>query len=149
LPLYAVRPLESLVAAQNASRRFAMLLVGLFGAAALLLAALGIYGVVAHSVSQQRREIGIRLALGAARAAVVRMVLLDGLRLTLIGVAIGVAGALTLTRLLSGLLFGVSAFDPLTFTAIALLLAGVALAACWLPARRAASVDPLVALRVE
>jgi predicted permease len=149
LPLYAVRPLESLIERQNASRRFAMLLVGLFGVSALLLAALGIYGVVAHAVSQQRREIGIRLALGAARATVVRMVLLDGLRLTLAGVAIGIAGALALMRLLSGLLFGVSAFDPATFAAIAVLLSAVALAACWVPARRAASVDPLVALRTD
>ena len=133
LPLYAVRPLESLIERQNASRRFAMLLVGLFGLSALLLAALGIYGVVAHAVSQQRREIGIRLALGAARATVVRMVLLDGLRLTLARVAIGIAGALALTRLLSGLLFGVSAFDPATFAAIAILLSTVALAACWVP----------------
>ena len=149
LPLYAVRPLESLIERQNASRRFAMLLVGLFGVSALFLAALGIYGVVAHAVSQQRREIGIRLALGAARATVVRMVLVDGLRLTLAGVAIGIAGALALTRLLSGLLFGVSAFDPATFAAIAVLLSAVALAACWVPARRAASVDPLVALRSD
>jgi putative ABC transport system permease protein len=140
---------EAYLGRQIEAPRSYMLFLGTFGAVATLLAALGIYGVVAHAVSQQRREIGIRLALGAARATVVRMVLLDGLRLTLAGVAIGIAGALALTRLLSGLLFGVSAFDPATFAAIAILLSAVALAACWVPARRAASVDPLVALRAD
>jgi predicted permease len=149
LPVYAVRPFNEVLAASNATRRFVMLLVGLFGLAALLLAALGIYGVIAYAVSQQRREIGIRIALGARPSSVVRMVLADGLRLTLIGVGIGVVGALATTRLLAGLLFGVGASDPMTFAAIVAVLALVALAACWLPARRAASVDPLIALRSE
>ena len=123
--------------------------MGLFGVAALLLAALGIYGVIAYAVSQQQREIGIRIALGARPSAVVRMVLADGLRLTLVGVGCGVAGALATTRLLAGLLFGVGANDPVTFGGIIVVLALVALAACWLPARRAARVSPLVALRSE
>jgi ABC-type antimicrobial peptide transport system permease subunit len=149
LPLYAVRPIENLLAAKTASRVFAMRLVGLFGAAALLLASLGIYGVIAYAVSQQRRELGIRIALGAAPSTVVRMVLVDGLRLALVGIALGTVGALATSRLLSGLLFGVGASDPSTFVAIALLLVAVALLACWLPARRAAAVDPIDALRAE
>ncbi|HEX5635237.1 MAG TPA: FtsX-like permease family protein, partial [Gemmatimonadales bacterium] len=149
LPVYAVRPFDEVLAAANATRRFVMLLVGLFGLTALLLAALGIYGVIAYAVSQQQREIGIRIALGARPGSVVRMVLADGLRLTLVGVAVGLAGALATTRLLSGLLFGVGASDPLTFGAIVAVLAVVALAACWIPARRAAAVNPLVALRSE
>ncbi|HEX2311871.1 MAG TPA: ABC transporter permease, partial [Vicinamibacterales bacterium] len=147
LPVYAVRPLESIVANASASRRFAMVLVGLFGVAALVLAALGIYGVIAYAVNQQRQELGIRLALGAPPTALRRRVLLEGLRLTAIGLAIGVIGAITCTRVLSGLLFGVGPNDPMTFAAIVALLLTVAVGACWIPARRAASVDPVVALR--
>ena len=149
LPLYAVRPIENLLATKTASRVFAMRLVGMFGVAALLLASLGIYGVIAYAVSQQRRELGIRLALGAAPSAVVRMVLGDGLRLTLIGISIGTVGALAATRALSGLLYGIDPHDPATFFAIALVLVAVALAACWVPARRAARVDPIEALRAD
>jgi len=149
LPVYAVRRFDDVLAAANATRRFVMLLVGMFGASALLLAALGIYGVIAYGVSQQIREIGIRVALGAKPSAVVGMVLADGLRLTLAGVALGVVGALATTRLLGGLLFGVDARDPLTYGVIVATLALVAVAACWLPARRASRVDPLVALRSE
>jgi predicted permease len=149
LPVYAVKPIENLLAAKTASRTFAMRLVGFFGVAALLLATLGIYGVIAYAVSQQQRELGIRIALGARPATVVRMVLLDGVRLSVIGIALGTLGALATNRLLSGLLFGVGANDPGTFVAIALLLILVALAACWIPARRAASVDPIIALRSE
>ncbi len=115
LPVYAVRPFDEVLATSNATRRFVMLLVGLFGLAAMLLAALGIYGVIAYAVSQQQREIGIRIALGARPGSVVRMVLADGLRLTLVGVACGVVGALATTRVLAGLLFGVGASDPVTF----------------------------------
>ena len=105
--------------------------------------------MIAYAVSQQQRELGIRMALGAAPATVVRMVLVDGLRLTLAGIALGTLGALATSRLLSGLLFGVGAADPTTFAGIALLLVVVALAACWLPARRAAAVDPINALRAD
>jgi putative ABC transport system permease protein len=149
LPVYGVRAFDELLAARNATRRFVMMLVGAFGVAALLLAALGIYGVIAYAVSQQRRELGIRMALGARPSTVVRDVLLDGLRLTLVGVVLGVAGAFATTRLLGGLLVGVAASDPVTFAAIVVVLAAVALAACWIPARRAAAVDPLAALRSE
>jgi len=149
LPVYAIRAFDDVIAARNATRRFVMVLVGLFGVAALLLAALGIYGVIAYAVSQRRRELGIRIALGARPGEVVRLVLSDGLRLTLAGVAIGVVGALATSRLLAGLLVGVGSNDPMTFAAIVLVLVVVALAACWVPARRAARVDPLTALRTD
>jgi putative ABC transport system permease protein len=149
LPVYAVRPLESIVAAASASRRFAMVLVGLFGVVALVLAALGIYGVIAYAVNQQRRELGIRLALGAPPMALRRLVVLEGLRLTALGLGLGTVGAIACTRVLSGLLFGIGPNDPVTFAAIIALLAAVAVGACWIPARRAASVDPVMALRFE
>lgn len=116
---------------------------------ALALAAIGIYGVISYAVSTRTHEIGIRMALGAQRPAVIQMVISQGMRLTLIGVALGLALALALTRLLKTLLFGVSSTDPVTFLVAALLLAAVALMACYIPARRAANVDPMVALRHE
>jgi putative ABC transport system permease protein len=116
---------------------------------ALLLGAVGLYGVIAYSVSQRTREIGIRIALGAQQNNVMRLILGEGMLLILIGLTIGLAGSLALTRFLSSLLFGVTATDPITFGAVAILLAVVALAACYLPARRAMRVNPIVALRYE
>jgi putative ABC transport system permease protein len=125
------------------------MLASLFGTAAALLVCLGIYGLLAYSVAQRQREIGIRMALGAEKNDVLRMVVGQGIRLALIGVAIGIAGALALTRFLSSLLYGVTPTDPLTFIAVSVILIAVALAACYIPARRAAEVDPMVALRYE
>jgi putative ABC transport system permease protein len=140
---------DEALAKADSNRRFVTLLLGIFAAIALALAAVGVYGVLAHATAQRTQEIGIRMALGADRRTVLRMVLASGMKLTLGGLALGIAGAFALTHLLSGLLFGVSARDPLTFAAIPLLLALVALFASWIPARRAVRVEPLIALRGE
>jgi putative ABC transport system permease protein len=149
LPVYAVRSMNDAMASSVAQRRFAMRLLALFAAGALALSALGIYGVAAYAVSRRTREIGIRMALGAPPRAVLAMVLGQALRLTFAGVAIGLAGVLALTGALSALLYGVSPRDPATIAAITALLVLVSLAATWLPARRAARLDPTVALRSE
>jgi putative ABC transport system permease protein len=149
LPLANVATMEDLIDDSFKPQRFNALLMGLFAALALLLAVVGLYGVLSYTVAQRRHEIGIRMALGAQSHNIVFLVLKQGLRLTILGVAIGLAGAFGLTRLIERLLFGVSATDPLTFILIALLLTLVALLACWMPARRAARVDPLVALRTD
>ena len=141
--------MEEIIANSLNARQFSMVLLGVFAAAALGLAVVGIYGVVSYLVGERTNEIGIRVAMGADRSDVLRMVLGEGLKMTLTGVVIGFVAALGLTRLMASLLFGVSGTDPLTFICVALLLALVALAACYLPARRAARVDPMVALRYE
>ena len=131
------------------SRRFNLLLIGFFAGIALLLATAGVFGVISYSVSRRTREIGVRVALGARPRDVLGMILGQGMRTILIGIAIGTAGSLALTRGIRSLLFGVTATDPLTFIAVIFLLFGTALLACFIPARRATKVDPMVALRYE
>jgi putative ABC transport system permease protein len=149
LPLYEMKTMSDVVADSLVRPRFLSLLLGAFSAIALALAAVGIYGVMAYSVSQRTNEIGVRVALGASTRNVLSLVLGQGLKLTLIGVGVGLVGAFLLTRLMRTLLYEVSATDPGTFLAVVLLLAAVALLACWIPARRATKVDPMVALRYE
>jgi putative ABC transport system permease protein len=149
VPLTAIQTMRERAAEVTSRTRFIAVLLGLFAGLALLLAGIGIYGVMNYSVSARTREVGIRMALGAQRADVIRLVLNQGMRLVGIGVGIGLLASLALTRLMKGMLFGVTADDPSTFSAITLLLLGVAWVACWLPARRATKVDPLVALRCE
>jgi ABC-type antimicrobial peptide transport system permease subunit len=146
-----VQTMHEIIESSLASQRFAMMLLGSFAALALVLAGIGLYGVIAYVVGQRTNEIGIRMALGAQRGTVLRWVLWQGTQLALAGVAVGLLAAAALTRLLAklSLLFNVSATDPLTFAAVAGVLLLVATAACWIPARRAARVDPMVALRYE
>jgi len=149
LPVFAVRTMEEAMAATIAERRFAMQLLALFAAAALALSAVGIYGVIAYGVAQRTREIGIRMALGARPSDVRRMLLLEGARLAAVGVAVGFVGAMLLTHAMSALLYGVGPRDPLTLVSVPAMLAAVAMAACFFPARRASRVDPITALRSE
>ena len=149
LPVFGERTMTQIAAESVSRRRFTMQVVGLFGVLALLLAAVGIYGVISYSVTQRTREIGIRVALGASRTAILRWVLKQGLVLTMAGVVVGLVGALALTRLLRSLLFGVGPADIVTYGVLATVLTIVALIACYVPARRATKVDPLVALRYE
>jgi len=149
LPNSDFQTLGQLVDQAVSPRRFVTVLLGGFALLALILASLGIYGVISYSVNQRINEIGIRIALGAQTFAVLKLILGQGVKLALIGLGIGLAAAFALTRVISGLLFGVQAADPLTFAGIALLLTCVALLACYIPARRATKVDPMVALRYE
>ena len=148
-PLYKVKTMEQHLTDSVAERRFPMFILTAFAATALLLAALGLYGVMSYTVAGRTHEIGIRMALGAQNVDVLRLVIGQGMKLTAFGLALGLAAAFALTRLMQTLLFGVSATDPLTYAVIALLLIAVSLLACWIPARRAVKVDPLIALRSE
>jgi predicted permease len=149
LPMYYVRTMEQRVDESLARRRFSTLLLGIFASVALALATIGIYGVMAYLVNQGTRELGIRIALGASPRNILSLVVRQGMALALAGVTIGLAAAFLLTRLIRSLLFGVDAFDPFTFAGISLLLAIVTLLACYIPAQRAARIDPLISLRCE
>jgi putative ABC transport system permease protein len=151
-PVYDIHTMQEIMAEAITSRRFPMFLLGAFALLALLLAAVGIYGVITYMTTERVHEIGVRMALGADRRSILRMVVGGGLRVALIGVAIGLAAALILGRILSSfshLLYGVRPWDPLTLIAISLVLICATLLACYLPARRAAGVDPMIALRHE
>src|SRR5262249_55690496 len=145
--IFQVMTMEQSLADSYAPRRFQTWLFGIFAAAALALAAVGVYGVISYSVSRRTHEIGIRMALGARGGDLLLLVVRQGMTLALVGVAIGLAAAYALTRRMESLLFGVRPTDPLTFGVIALLLIGVAVVACWFPARRATKVDLMIALR--
>jgi len=141
--------MDGLITLSTSQRRFALVIIESFAIAALVLAAVGIYGVLSGSVSERTREIGVRSALGATRRSIVSLVVRQGLTLVLLGIAIGVGGAMAATRGLASLMFDVSRLDPVTYFAVGTLLVSVSLLACWLPAWRAARVDPVITLRAE
>jgi putative ABC transport system permease protein len=147
LPVFRAESLSQSVSASLAERRFSMEMVALFALTALLLAALGIYGVISYIVNERTHEIGIQLALGAQRGKIMQMVVREGLSLAIAGAAVGLVGALIVSHLMTGLLYGVRPTDPLTFIGVTTLLTAVAVSACYLPARRAVRIDPIVALR--
>ena len=147
--VYETQTMDKIISDSLAARRFSMIMLGIFSALALVLSCVGIYGVISYLAGQRTHEIGIRIALGAQRNDVLRLILGHGTKMAFTGVAVGIAASLALTRLMAKLLFGVSAYDPLTFLAVACLLIFVALTATYIPARRAMRVDPTVALRYE
>jgi ABC-type antimicrobial peptide transport system permease subunit len=149
IPVFSVQTMSERIDSQIGADRMIAVLLSVFGGGALVLAAIGIYGVMGYTVAQRTREIGIRIALGAERPDILRMIIGQGISLIAIGAGVGLVLALAATRLLGSLLFGVSATDPLVFLGVLLVLVGVALLACYLPARRATKVDPLIALRSE
>ncbi len=149
LPAFAMTPLADVVSESIAQRRFSMLLIGVFGAIALVLAAVGLYGVVSYSVSQRTQEIGLRMAIGADRRDVLRLIVGGGMKLAVIGVVIGVAGALALSKVIATMLFELTPMDLVSYSGTVTVLLAVAMVACYVPARRAMRVDPIIALRAE
>ena len=149
VPLGNPRTMNDIIARSLLQKKFTMLLLSIFAGAALLLAAIGLYGVISYSVAQRTRELGIRIALGAQRSDVLRLILRQGMTLVAVGVLFGVVASVGLTRLMATLLYGISATDPVTYLALSVALVFVAFIACWLPARRASAVDPIVALHAE
>jgi predicted permease len=147
--VYGEQTMDEIISDSISDRKFSMVLLGTFAALALLLSSIGIYGVISYLIGERTHEIGIRMALGAQRKDVLTLVLGEGMKLVLVGAAIGIAAALGLSRLMAGMLYGVSATDPLTFAAVPIVLLGVAMLACYIPARRAMRVDPMTALRYE
>jgi putative ABC transport system permease protein len=149
VPVTDIQAMDDVIAGANARPRFTLVLLATFAAVALVLAAVGIYGVISYAVSRRTHEIGVRVALGASPATVVRLIIAQGMRVVTVGVAIGLAGALVASRLMTTLVYGVRVTDPLTYAGVAALLVVVALVASYLPARRATRIDPLVAMRAE
>jgi putative ABC transport system permease protein len=149
VPVHSISSMDQIIARSMADRRFSLDLLGVFAAAALLLAAIGIYGVMSYSFSQRTHEVGIRIALGAQRVDILRMALAEGMRIVLIGLAAGLIGAAIMTRFFQAMLFDVRPIDPTTYICVSAVLASIALLACYIPAQRATRVDPLVALREE
>jgi predicted permease len=147
--MYDAETMDSILSDSLAARRFLMILLGIFAGLSVVMSCVGIYGVVSYAARQRTHEIGIRMALGARRSDLLRMVLGEGIQLALVGVAVGTAGALALTRFLSSMLFGITPTDPLTFVSVSLLLIAAAVLSCYIPARRATKVDPTIALRHE
>jgi len=147
--VHSISSMDQIIARSVADRRFALQLLGVFAAAALLLAAIGIYGVMSYSFSQRTHEVGIRIAVGAQRLDILRMTLGEGLRIVVIGLASGLVGAAIMTRFFQSMLFDVGPADPITYLSVSVILAGVAFFACYIPAKRATRVDPLIALREE
>jgi ABC-type antimicrobial peptide transport system permease subunit len=147
--IYGAQTMEEIMSQSLSTQRFSMILLAVFAALALILSSVGIYGVISYLVGQRTHEIGVRIALGARRWDVLNLILSQGAKLTLLGIVIGVAASLGLTKLMTRMLYGVSASDPLTFISVVILLSLVALAACFIPTRRAMRVDPMVALRCE
>ena len=149
VPVHSISSMDQIIARSVADRRFALQLLGVFAAAALLLAAIGIYGVMSYSFSQRTHEVGIRIAVGAQRLDILRMTLGEGLRIVVIGLASGLVAAAIMTRFFQSMLFDVGPADPITYLSVSVILAGVAFFACYIPAKRATRVDPLIALRED
>jgi ABC-type antimicrobial peptide transport system permease subunit len=147
--VFGVQSMKEIIANSLSERRFSMILLGIFAGVALVLASVGIYGVISYVVARRTQEIGVRIAMGAQRGEVLRLVLRQGVTMAALGAAIGIAAALPLTRFMGSLLFAITAADPLTYLCVVALLLGVSLAACWLPAHRAARMNPVDALRYE